>query len=210
MTEAATVYVIDDDDAVRHSLLFLLDVHGLRGQGFDSAGSFLASPPRTTSGCIVTDMRMPRMDGAELMRLLPAHGVNLPVIVITGHGDAGAAAKVMAAGVFDFIEKPFQDAAILDAVRAALTIGKPDPARDARAQMTIERIALLPERERRLLDRLMRGETDPDPSDASASRAENELLRARIMRRLGATTVPHLMRLVTEARRRLGQAGASL
>ncbi len=200
--EPVAVYVIDDDDAVRDSLLFLLDVEGLRGQGFASADAFLAALPLPFSGCVVTDLKMPGLDGADLLRLLPERGIRMPVIVITGQGDAPAAARALAAGAFDFIEKPFQDTAILGAIRAALTTGEPDPARAARARATGRRIAHLPERERTLLDWLVRGETNQGvASTHGLAIADVELLRARIMQRIGATSLPDLLRLVTEARR---------
>jgi two-component system, LuxR family, response regulator FixJ len=204
VTQAAlgTVYVIDDDDAVRDSLLFLLDVDGLTAQGFPSAETFLAAMPEAVRGCVVTDMKMPGLDGTDLLRLLMEHGVGLPVIVITGHGDVAAAADVMAAGAFDFIEKPFHDFAILGAVRGALGIGEDTAARDARAQLTGERVDQLPERERQVLDRMVRGETNGTIAAAEGiSLTDVEMLRARIMVRLGARRPPDLVRLVTESRR---------
>ena len=139
----ATVYVIDDDDAVRDSLLFLLEVDGLVGQGFANAEAFLRAPT-VAGGCIVSDVRMPGMEGTDLLRLLPLRGVHLPVILITGHGDLAEAARALAAGAFDVIEKPFQDAAILGAVRAALSRNKADTASD--------RASALRDRERQLVE----------------------------------------------------------
>jgi len=123
-----TVYVVDDDDGVRDSLLFLLEVDGLPAQGFAGVEAFLAALPLGAAGCIVTDLRMPGLDGTDLLGLLPARGIFLPVIVITGHANAAAALRALAAGAFHFIEKPFQDVDILSAVRAALAVGQPDTA----------------------------------------------------------------------------------
>jgi two-component system response regulator FixJ len=204
------VYVIDDDDAVRDSLLFLLDVDGLRGRGFASAEAFLAAP-KAASGCIVTDLRMPGMEGTDLLRLLPWQGVHLPVILITGHGDLAAAARAVAAGAFDVIEKPFQDNAILGAVRAALSLGKPDTARDARASETAARIGRLAEQERRVLCSLVQGDANAQVAAAHGlALGDVALLRARIMRSVGAATPSELVRLVTEARRYAARAGGSL
>ena len=130
-----------------------------------SADAFLAAAPKHATGCIVTDLRMHGLDGADLLRALPEFDIRLPAIVITGHGDAPAAARAMAAGAFDFIEKPFMDFAILDAVRAALAIGKPDPARIARAREAGDRIARLTDRERSVLGALVQGTTDSTPAD---------------------------------------------
>ncbi len=208
--ESIPVYVIDDDDAVRESLLFLLDVEGLRGKGFASADAFLAADPMPTTGCIVTDLRMPGLDGADLLRLLPERGVRLPVIVITGQGDAPAAARALAAGAFDFIEKPFQDTAILAAIRAALRNEEPDPARAARARATGRLIAHLPEQERTMLERLVGGDTNHGLAAAHGMAiADVELLRARIMQRMGAASLPDLLRLVIEARRYAAESGCS-
>ncbi len=208
--ESATVYVIDDDDAVRGSLLFLLDVEGFRGQGFARVDDFFAQVPPPSSGCIVTDLRMPVLDGSDLLRSLPDRGIRLPVIVITGHGDAQAAAQALAAGAFDFIEKPFQDTAILGAIRAALTNGEPDPARAARARAARHHIAHFPERERMMLDRLVCGETNQGLAAVDGiAVADVELLRARIMRRMGAASLLDLLRLVIDARRYAADAGCN-
>jgi two-component system response regulator FixJ len=200
--EGATVYVIDDDEAVRDSLLFLLAVDGFRGQGFAGVEAFLALSPKPASGCIVTDLRMPGLDGADLLRLLPQHGIRLPVIVITGQGDASAAARALAAGAFDFIEKPFPDAAILDALRAALGLDAIDPTRGARARATGRQLADLPEPERKLLDWLMGGEGNQALAAPNGiALVEVERLRARIMQRMGVANLTDLMRLVNDARR---------
>jgi two-component system response regulator FixJ len=208
--ERATVYVIDDDDAVRDSLLFLLDVEGFRGQGFAAVDAFLAVTPTPASGCIVSDLRMPVLDGSDLLRLLPERGIRLPVIVITGQGDAPAAARALAAGAFDFIEKPAQDTAILGAIRAALATGEPDPARAARARATGRHIAQFAEHERAMLDRMVRGETNQGLAAMQGiAVAEIELMRARIMQRMGAASLPDLLRLVIEARRYAADQGCS-
>jgi two-component system response regulator FixJ len=200
--ENGTVYVVDDDDAVRDSLLFLLDVDGLPARGFSGVAEFIAALPRPAIGCVVTDMRMPGLDGLDLLRLLEEHDSLLPAIVITGHHDVESAARVLAAGAFDFIEKPFQDSAILAAIHAAMAIGQPDPVRNARARATVDRIAHLPERERTVLDWLVQGETTRAPAAAQGFAAGDvELLRSRIMHRVGASSLPDLVRLVTEARR---------
>jgi two-component system response regulator FixJ len=189
---SGTVYVVDDDAAVRDSLLFLLEVEGLTAQGFDSVERFLATVPERAAGCVVSDMRMPGMDGEDLLRLLPLHRPGLPVIVITGHGDVGAAVHAMAAGAFDFIEKPFQDVAILEAVRAALP-GADQTARMRRAEAMCARIAGLSEIDRTMLMRLLHGES---------SRA----LASALHIALGAQSLADLVRSVGQA---CGYAGAS-
>ena len=121
MANEPVVHVIDDDDAARHSLSFLLECAAFRVRSYESAVSFLKAVPSMEHGCIVTDVRMPEMSGVELIGRLRALAFPDPVIVITGHADVPLAIQAMKAGVVDFIEKPFSDEVILTAVRAALT-----------------------------------------------------------------------------------------
>src|SRR5688500_16038874 len=109
MPPDATVYVVDDDPAVRDSLAFLLGAAGLEVRLFESASAFLAALPALGRGCVVTDVRMPEMDGIELLRRMTSSGQALPVIVMTGHGDVPLAVGAMKLGALDFIEKPFED-----------------------------------------------------------------------------------------------------
>src|SRR5271156_6711075 len=116
----APVYVIDDDDAVRDSLTFLLDAAGFAVRSFASALAFLAFEPKPAAGCIVSDIRMPEMDGIEMQQLLDRHGIRLPIIFITGHADVPIAVTALKNGAADFFEKPFDDERLLTAIRAAL------------------------------------------------------------------------------------------
>ena len=108
------VYVIDDDDAVRQSLEFLLKTAGIQVRGFESAKAFLEKLPQIKSGCIVTDVRMPEITGIELLRRVKESGIDIPVIVITGHGDISLAVEAMKIGAVDFLEKPFDDDHLLE------------------------------------------------------------------------------------------------
>jgi two-component system response regulator FixJ len=119
--EPPVVHVIDDDDAVRQSLDFLLASSGLAVRTYGGPSAFLAAAAGLADGCIVTDIRMPEMNGLELMRRVREMGVRLPFIVITGHGDVALAVEAMKAGATHFLEKPFRDEDLLDAVTAALT-----------------------------------------------------------------------------------------
>src|SRR5215813_11892545 len=119
MSSDATVHVIDDDAAARHSLAFLLGTAKVSVQTYESATDFFNSLPDFKSGCIITDVRMPGMSGIELLRKLKELGVALPVIVVTGHGDVPLAVEAMKIGAADFLEKPFDDEALLQAVRSA-------------------------------------------------------------------------------------------
>lgn len=114
------VHVIDDDDAVRQSLDFLLTSSGMAVRTYGAPSAFLAASGRLSDGCVVTDIRMPEMNGLELMRRVREMGVRLPFIVITGHGDIALAVEAMRAGAVQFLEKPFSDEDLLDAVTTAL------------------------------------------------------------------------------------------
>src|SRR4029077_10642413 len=114
------VYVIDDDDAVRQSLEFLLKTAGIDVRGFNSAKSFLEMLPQIKSGCVITDVRMPDITGIDLLRRLKERKIGIPVIVITGHGDISLAVEAMKIGAVDFLEKPFDDELLMTSVRTAL------------------------------------------------------------------------------------------
>ena len=120
MAEAPLVHVVDDDEAVRDSLSLLLESAGLTVRTYDSATTFLTALPNLAAGCVLTDVRMPGLDGLELQRRLTQLGVRLPVIVMTGHGDVPIAVAALKAGASDFIEKPFDDVQLLAAISSAL------------------------------------------------------------------------------------------
>src|SRR5579859_2876125 len=136
MTADVLVHVIDDDEAVRDSVEFLLRASGFTARTYDSATVFLSALPVAGSGCVITDIRMPGMSGIELLRRLGELRFNIPVIVITGHGDVPLAVEAMKVGAADFIEKPFDDAVLLGAVRSALNSSQESATHDA------ERVAL--------------------------------------------------------------------
>ncbi len=127
----AVVYVIDDDDAVRESLEFLLHTAQLRVRTYNSASSFLMSLPRTASGCIITDVRMPEISGTDLLKRLRDLDVKIPVIVVTGHGDVPLAVEAMKLGAVDFFEKPFDGDKVVAAVQTALKEKQQDADREA-------------------------------------------------------------------------------
>ncbi len=114
------VHVVDDDDAIRDSLAFMLEIAGFKVRTYASAGAFLGAPPASTRDCVITDIRMPGLSGLEMMAALKARGANLRVIVMTGHGDINLAAQALRIGAADFIEKPFDEEMIVGAVEAVL------------------------------------------------------------------------------------------
>jgi two-component system response regulator FixJ len=119
-SDKAVVHVIDDDEAMRQSLAFLLGTVGMEVQTYDSAMAFLAVAPEIKSGCIITDVRMPEVSGLDLLRRVRELELGIPVIMITGHGDVPLAVEAMKIGALDFLEKPFDDEVLLASVRSAL------------------------------------------------------------------------------------------
>jgi two-component system response regulator FixJ len=190
------VHVVDDDEAMRDSLLFLLDTAGLEARAYDSAQSFLAWLDAMERGCIVTDIRMPGMSGIELVARLKEIGVTDPVIVITGHGDVPLAVAAMKAGVTDFIEKPFDDRQLLDAVRSALARSSGIHAQEAERRQVEERLAALSQREREVLDGLVDGKPNKIIAyDLGISARTVEIYRANVMTKMQAKSLSELVRM---------------
>jgi len=203
MPANAVVHVIDDDEAVRDSLAFMLQTADLAVKTYESAVQFLERLADVEAGCIVTDVRMPEMSGLELVRELNRRGSSLPVIVITGHGDVPLAVEAMRGGVADFIEKPFSDEAILTALRTAL-----DHSRDRREE-NVERSALahrlssLSTRERQVLNGLLTGQANKVIAlELGISPRTIEVYRANLMTKMHATSLSELVRMALIAERR--------
>ena len=196
MANSDIVHVIDDDADVRQSLAFLLSTVGLAVRVHDSATSFLKDLAEFQDGCIVTDVRMPGMDGIELQRRLRSDGNAIPVIVITGHGDIALAVDAMKAGAVDFIEKPFDDEVLLGAIRAALARRAGTRERDGQAAETRARVKLLSERERQVLDGLVAGKPNKIIAyELDISPRTVEIYRANVMTKMQADSLSALVRM---------------
>ena len=190
-----TVFVVDDDDAARDSLVMLLKSDGMTSRGFASAPDFLATFHSAARGCIVTDLRMPSMDGIELIRALKGLGCLLPVIVITGHADVSRAVDAMKAGATDFIEKPYESEQLLRAVRGC--VEENDAAVDANAvRMRVQRrLESLTGRERQVLDLIVEGASNKViASTLSISPRTVEIYRANVMSKMRAESLSDLIR----------------
>ena len=159
MSQSGKVYVIDDDPAMRDSLDFLLGSAGFNVRLFDSAQAFLNELSGLETGCVVTDIRMPGMDGMELLRQLnPASGVRkLPVIVMTGHGDVPLAVEAMKLGALDFLEKPFEDDRLVGMIETALSQHEGGAKSEALTADMAARVASLTQRERQVMQGLVSG-----------------------------------------------------
>ena len=196
MATEPMVHVIDDDDSARHSLEFLIDCAGLKVRSYESAIDFLKSVPDIDQGCIVTDVRMPEMNGIELVGRLKSLGVTDPVIVITGHADVPLAIQAMKAGVADFLEKPFGDDAILAAVRAALA--RDSDLNEARAERDriLALLDTLSPREREVLEGLVEGRANKVIAfDLDISARTVEVYRANVMTKMKAESLSDLVRM---------------
>jgi two-component system response regulator FixJ len=190
------IYVIDDDDAVRQSLEFLLKTAGIAVHGFDSAKAFLEILPQIRSGCIITDVRMPEITGIELLQRVKTFNPDLPVIVITGHGDVALAVEAMKIGAVDFLEKPFDDDLLLVAVRAAFNREAGKGNRNAELAGIQEKLAALSNRERQVLEGLVAGKANKAIAfDLEISPRTVEIYRANLMTKMSANSLSDLVRM---------------
>jgi two-component system, LuxR family, response regulator FixJ len=200
MPNDQTVYVIDDDDAARDSLAFLFQTADVAVRTYASATEFLAAAPALKGGCVVTDVRMPQMDGLELLRRLRALDLALPVIVMTGHGDIPLAVEAMKAGAADFFEKPFRDDAMLAAVQRALGREREHRARETERDAVKERLASLTARERQVLDGLVAGKANKNIAfDLGISARTVEIYRANVMTKMQVASLSELVRMALGA-----------
>lgn len=196
MAADAVVHIIDDDEAVRQSLQFLLRTTGLAARTYESAEAFLAAVPSITVGCIVTDVRMPGIGGIELLRRLSDMHVRLPVIVITGHGDVPLAVEAMKLGAVDFLEKPYEDDMLLGSVRKALDHAQHDAHRNAQRAEVEARLATLTSRERDVLNGLIAGKPNKVIAfDLAISPRTVEIYRANVMTKMAAASLSELVRM---------------
>lgn len=200
MTGERTVHVVDDDAAVRRSLERLLDAAGFRTVSYETPMAFLAAASGLLSGCVLLDVRMPGLDGLALQARLAKLENPLPVVVMTGQGDVQAAVRAMKAGAVDFIEKPYDDDVLLNAIELALSKpGQPDSSREAAE--AARRVAALSRREGQVLDALVSGRPNKVIAyDLGISVRTVEVHRARMMERLGVRQLAEAIRLAVMAR----------
>lgn len=196
MSSEMAVHVVDDDVAVRKSLAFLLASEGFPVRLHESASAFLDDAPVGEAGCIVTDVRMPGIDGIELIRRLKERGFALPVIVMTGHADVPMAVEAMKEGAVDFLEKPFGDEAFLAAVRSALSRQEKSSHHDTQVAEVQARFNALSERERQVLNGLVAGKANKVIAyDLGISPRTVEIYRANVMAKMQARSLSELVRL---------------
>jgi two-component system response regulator FixJ len=196
MPSEPVIHVIDDDEAARNSLKFLLEAARLAVKTYESAKEFVRALPASSAGCVITDVRMPDMSGIDLLRHLKASGTALPVIVITGHGDIPVAVEAMKIGALDFFEKPYADEALLASVRAALRRHEKDAKHETDKAAIQTRLAALSNRERQVLDGLVAGKANKVIAfDLGISPRTVEIYRANVMTKMEAGSLSELVRM---------------
>lgn len=200
MPTEGIVYIIDDDEAMRESLAFLLKTAKIKVEAFDGATAFLDRLPQLSPGCVVTDVRMPGMSGIDLLKRLREQKNSVPVIVITGHGDIPLAVEAMKYGASDFLEKPFDDELLLGAVRSAMANRAADAATTAQRMVIEQRLSKLSTRERQVLDGLIAGHPNKMIAyDLGISPRTIEIYRANVMTKMEAQSLSELVRMALTA-----------
>lgn len=195
MFNEPTVFVVDDDQAVRDSLCWLIEAAGLNVKACESATEFLAQYDPQWPGCLVLDIRLPGMSGLELQRELIQRQINVPIIIITGHGDVSTAVRAMKAGAIDFIEKPFSDQLLIQRVRDALERDSQSRQSAAHRQSIQMRIASLTPRERQVLDLVVQGKLNKQiAAELQLSQKTVEAHRANLMSKMQASNVADLVK----------------
>lgn len=196
MSPEATVYVVDDDAAVRDSLRWLMDSVGLRVAEFASGEAFLEAITPQHPGCVVLDLRMPKLGGLEVYQRLRQRGIELPVIVISGHGDVAVAVRALKSGVVDFIEKPFNDQELLDCVQQAMRRDSDQRLQQRRREELMTHYLTLTPRELDVLRLVVEGKANKAISaDLGISLKTVETHRARVMEKMAAGSVSELVRM---------------
>jgi RNA polymerase sigma factor (sigma-70 family) len=201
MNQDMTVFVVDDDQAMRSSLQWLIESVGMKVETYDSAQSFLDAHYPGRAGCLLLDVRMPGMSGLELQQYLVRREIRLPVIIITGHGDVSMAVKAMKAGAVDFIEKPFDDEELLKSIRSAMQHDEKRRALRAQRADIAARMAELTPREHEVMAMVTDGKSNKEIASALGVSAKTvEVHRARVMDKMRADSLAELVRLALIAR----------
>jgi len=197
-TQEQTVFVVDDDAAVRDSIQELVESVGLQAEGYPSARAFLDTFQPQRPGCLVLDVRMAEMSGLVLQQRLNELGAKIPVIVLTGHGDVSMAVQAMKAGAIDFIQKPYPEQALLDSINAALAVDAEFRRSSRVAHANEQQIAALTDREREVLNRTLSGSTSKEIAhELGISPRTVEVHRKNLLHKLGISTVKELMYRLT-------------
>ena len=200
MPDKGRVYVIDDDEAMRDSLNFLLDSADFNVTLFESALNFLDVLPKLEFGCVVSDVRMPGLDGIELLKRMKAGHSTFPIVIMTGHGDVPLAVEAMKLGAVDFLEKPFEDDRLIAMIEMAIQQAEPAARSEALTQDIAARVASLSPRERQVMNGLIAGLSNKlIARDYDISPRTIEVYRANVMTKMQANSLSELVRLAMRA-----------
>jgi two-component system, LuxR family, response regulator FixJ len=200
MADKGKVYVIDDDEAMRDSLNFLLESAGFNVTLFESALKFLEALPGLDFGCVVSDVRMPGLDGIELLKRMKSGHNPFPIVIMTGHGDIPLAVEAMKLGAVDFLEKPFEDDRLIGMIEVAIRQAEPAAKSEAVTHDIAARIATLSPRERQVMDGLIAGLSNKlIARDHDISPRTIEVYRANVMTKMQANSLSELVRLAMRA-----------
>ena len=195
------VYLVDDDDAIRDALAWLLNSRGIRCRAWPAAEAFLADYDSSMRGCMVLDIRMPGMGGPELFDRLLERGCRLPAIFLTGHGDVPLAVQAIKKGAFDFIEKPFNDNELVDRVLAAIQLDSDQHRTDAGAELTAVRLSALSSREREVMELILAGKYNKVIADELGIAMRTvEVHRAHIFEKMGVKSAVELAQVLAASR----------
>ena len=200
MTIKGHVYVIDDDEAMRDSLNFLLDSSGFGVTLFDDAQGFLDALPGLAFGCVVSDIRMPGLDGIELLKVMKAQHSPFPILIMTGHGDVPLAVEAMKLGAVDFLEKPFEDDHLIGMIEIALKQAEAGARSEAAVLDIAARVESLSPRERQVMEGLVSGLSNKQIArEYDISPRTIEVYRANVMTKMQAGSLSELVRLAMRA-----------
>ncbi len=200
MSNKGTVYVIDDDEAMRDSLSFLLESAGFGVTLFETAQSFLDALQGLEFGCVVSDVRMPGIDGIELLKRMKSRHSMFPILIMTGHGDVPLAVEAMKLGAVDFLEKPFEDDRLIGMMEAAIRQAEPAARSEAVTHDIAARVATLSPRERQVMEGLIAGLSNKlIARDYDISPRTIEVYRANVMTKMQSNSLSELVRLAMRA-----------
>ncbi len=197
MTQTATVYIVDDDPAVRDSLRWLIESLKYPVETYDSAQTFLDSYSPVNQGCLVLDVRLPGMSGLQLQKKLSEDGIDLPTVIITGHGDVPLAVRALQAGALHFLEKPFRDQEVLDCVQEALELAGSQYTQRREKEKILARMETLTPREYEVMKAIVSGATNKGIAERYAISVKTvEVHRTRVMHKMSADSLPELVKMV--------------
>jgi len=200
MSKALTIHIVDDDDAARDSLSALLSVHGHPLRCFSSGQDFLDALEPGWKGCLILDVRMPGLSGPQVQEKLADREHNLPVIIVTGHGDLPVAVKAMKAGAIDFIEKPYDEDVMLESIKNALALSEEKDIEQGAAEDLSSRVDQLTPREREVMVQVAMGHPNKVVAyELGISPRTVEIHRARVVEKMNARNLSHLVRLAIQA-----------